>query len=57
MRTSYNYKVGHKVRIVTTVRERRGKLFGFEHKGPYNITMELSLLSAGISMKELISDG
>ena len=37
-RTSYNYKVGDKVRIVTTVRERRGKLFGFEHKRPYNIT-------------------
>ena len=25
------------MRIVTTVRERRGKLFGFEHKGPYSI--------------------
>ena len=25
------------MRIVTTVRERRGKLFGFDHKGPYSI--------------------
>ena len=38
-RTSYEYKVGDKARIVTTVRERRGKLFGFEHKGPYRIVM------------------
>ena len=37
-RTNYKYKVGNKVRIVTTVRERRGKLFGFEHKGSYDIT-------------------
>ena len=37
-RTNYNYKVGDTVRIVTTVRERRGKLFSFEHKGSYNIT-------------------
>ena len=36
-RKSYQYKVGDKVRIVTTVRERRGKLFGHEHKGPYDI--------------------
>ena len=38
-RTSYEYKVGDKARIVTTVRERRGKLFGFEHKGTYRIVM------------------
>ena len=36
-RTNYQYKVGDSVRIVTTVRERRGKLFGHEHKGPYDI--------------------
>ena len=36
-RTSYQYTVGDSVRIVTTVRERRGKSFGHEHKNPYDI--------------------
>ena len=27
-----------KVRIIITKRERKGKLFRFEHKGPYDIT-------------------
>ena len=37
-RTNYKYIIGDKVRIMTTVRERKGKLFGFEHKGQYLIT-------------------
>ena len=37
-RTNYKYIVGYKVRIVTIVRERNGKLFGFEHTGLYDIT-------------------
>ena len=37
-RTNYKYKVGDRVKIVTTIWERRGKLFGFEHKGPFDIT-------------------
>ena len=37
-RTNYKYKVGDMVRIITTVRERRGKLIGFEHPGPYEVT-------------------
>ena len=37
-RTKYKYVIGNRVRIITTVRERKGKLFGFQHKGPYNIT-------------------
>ena len=36
-RTKYKYIVGDKVRIVTTVRERKENLFGYEHKGPYDI--------------------
>ena len=36
-RTSYQYKVGDSVRIVTTVRERWVKLFGHEHQDPYGI--------------------
>ena len=37
-RTNYKYKVGDMVRIITTVRERKGKLIGFEHPGPYEVT-------------------
>jgi hypothetical protein len=37
-RTKYKYKVGDMVRIVTKANERRGKLIGFEHPGPYEVT-------------------
>ena len=37
-RTNYKYKVGDRVRIVTTVRKKRSKLFGFEHKVSFDIT-------------------
>ena len=37
-RTNYKYKAGDRVRIITTARERRGKLIGFEHPGPYEVT-------------------
>ena len=37
-RTNYKYVIGDKVRIIATTRERRGKLFGFKHEGPYSIT-------------------
>lgn len=33
-RTSDEYKAGDKVRSITTARERKGKLIGFEHPGP-----------------------
>ena len=39
LHTNYKYVIGDKVRIITKTRERKGKLFGFEHKGPYNITV------------------
>lgn len=35
-RINYKYVIWDKVRIITTTRKR--KLFGFEQKGPYNIT-------------------
>ena len=37
-RTNCTYKVGDMVRIITTTRERKGKLIGFEHPGPYAVT-------------------
>ena len=37
-RTNYKFKAGDRVRIITTVRERKGKLKGFEHPGPYEVT-------------------
>mmetsp|Transcript_29209 Transcript_29209/g.28070 ORF Transcript_29209/g.28070 Transcript_29209/m.28070 type:complete len:91 (-) Transcript_29209:68-340(-) len=37
-RTNYKYKVGDIIRIITTTRERKGKLIGFEHPGPYEET-------------------
>ena len=37
-RTNYTYKIGDTVRIITKASERKGKLFGFEHKGPYQVT-------------------
>ena len=37
-RTNYIYMTGDMIRIITTVKDRRGKLIGFEHPGPYKVT-------------------
>lgn len=37
-RTNYKYKAGAMVRIITTSKERKGKLIGFEHPSPYEVT-------------------
>ena len=37
-RTDYIFKAGDRVRVITTVRERKGKLQGFKHPGTYEIT-------------------
>ena len=37
-RTNYIYKAGDMIRIITTAKDRRGKLIGFEHPGPYAVT-------------------
>ena len=36
-RTNYKFKAGDMVRVITTARERKGKLTGFEHPGPYEV--------------------
>ena len=38
-RTNYEYKVGDIVRIVTKTHERKGKLIGYKHPGPYEIKL------------------
>ena len=37
-RTSYIYKAGDMIRIITAAKDRRGNLIGFEHPGPYEGT-------------------
>ena len=37
-RTDYKFKAGDRVRVITTTREIKGKLQGFEYPGPYEIT-------------------
>ena len=37
-RIDYKYKKGDRVRIITTPGDRQGKLYGYEHKGPFEIT-------------------
>ena len=36
-RFEHEYKVGEKCLAVTTADERKGKLTGFQHRGPYDI--------------------
>ena len=36
-RTNYIYKTGDMIRIITIAKDRRGKIIGFEHPGPYKV--------------------
>ena len=36
-RTDYEYKKSDRVRVITTIGDRQGKLYGYEHKGPFEI--------------------
>ena len=37
-RITYGYKLENMVRLITPVRERKGKLKGFEHQGLFKVT-------------------